>query len=375
MTLLLDVAWWVSLAFLGVQGVIALVNATSFPKLGTRPVDTVRKARSVPREAVSILVPARNEAATLPTTLPRLLHQGAGEILVLDDGSTDETRAIVDDLARTNPRLRCLTGEPLPDGWGGKNWACHQLAARATGDLWVFTDADVSWNDGALDALLHLQARNEAGLTTVWPRQVTVGWVERIVVPQIDMILLGALPHPLVDALPFASLSAANGQVMAWTPGAYRRVGGHASVAGEVLEDVRLAQRAKRMGVRLALALGGTRIDARMYRSARDVIDGFAKNVGAAAGSPVALALLVIINLLAYSAVWPLALIEARFAALAVLGVALRALVATTSGRSPREGLLQPVAPFLVLAVALRAATWRGGYAWRGRVYPAKEAS
>ncbi len=372
----LDVAWWVTLVFLGVQGLVAIVNAVSFPRLDTLTRRVARDPSTGPQgvaaHAVSILVPARNEAATLPSTLPLLLQQGAREVLVLDDGSTDETAAIVDALAQDHPTLRRIEGQTLPEGWGGKNWACHQLAAQAQGDLWVFTDADVAWNEGALDALLKLQGRNAAGLTTVWPRQATVGWVERIAVPQIDMILLGALPHPLVDALPFASLAAANGQVMAWTPDAYARVDGHASVADEVLEDVRLAQRAKRLGVRLALALGGARIEARMYRSTRDVIDGFAKNVGAAAGSPAALALLVLVNLLAYTAVWPLALYDARFVWLAALGVALRALIAATSGRTPLEGLWQPLAPFLVLIVAARAASWRGGYAWRGRHYAPK---
>jgi hypothetical protein len=188
-------------------------------------------------------------------------------------------------------------------------------------------------------------------------------------VPQIDVILLGGLPHPLVERLPFASLAAANGQAMAWTPAAYRSAGGHAAVRGEVLEDVRLAQRAKAAGVRLQLALGGPWIETRMYRSAGEVIDGFAKNVVAAAGSAPALIALTLLNLLAYTAAWPLAALDGRWLAVGVAGLALRALTAVTSGRGPWEAALQPLAPLVLLPIAARALRRRGGYAWRGREY------
>ncbi len=353
--------------FLVVQAAVAVVNAAAFPKLRARARES---AAAEPLPRVSLLIPARNEAATLPSTLPTWLQQGATEVLVLDDGSEDTTRALLDAAAADVPELRVLAGRPLPGGWNGKNWACAQLAEAAHGDLLVFTDADVQWNPGALAALVALQRSRNAGLTTVWPRQRTVTLAERIAVPQVDMVLLGGLPHPLVDALPFASLAAANGQVMAWTRKAYAAVGGHAAVAGEVLEDVRLAQRAKRAGVRLALGLGADLIETRMYRSAREVIDGFAKNVLAGAGHPVALVALVVLNLLVYTASWFLMAVDVRFVALALGGVGLRALVAVTSGRRPWEAVLQPLAPLLLTVIAWRALTARGGYAWRGRSYP-----
>ena len=124
----------------------------------------------------------------------------------------------------------------------------------------------------------------EGGLLTVWPRQVCGTWGERLVVPLVDLLLLANLPHPLVRALPFASLAGANGQLMAWRREAYDRVGGHAALPAQVLEDVRLAQRAKRLGVALTLRLGGPWVATRMYRGWRDVVAGFGKNALAAAG-------------------------------------------------------------------------------------------
>jgi len=360
---LLDLAFVVAAGFLAVQGVVALVNAGTFPRL--TPVADRPKAR--PR--VSLLVPVRDEIATLPETLTALLAQGADEVLVLDDRSRDGSRALLDAAAATSPALRVLDGAELPPGWTGKNWACHQLAQAATGEVWIFTDADVHWREGALDALLARWRVGEHAFASVWPRQRAIGWLERIAVPQVDMILIGGLPWPLVPRLPFPSLAAGNGQLMAWTPAAYRAAGGHAAVRDVVLEDVRMAQRAKAAGVTPFLALGGELVETRMYRSAGEVLDGFAKNVLPAAGSWPALIVLVALNALAYLAAWPLALVEARWLLVALSGVALRGGIAAVVGRSPAEALLQPAAPLALIAIVVRVAARRGGYVWRGRRY------
>jgi chlorobactene glucosyltransferase len=235
--------------------------------------------------------------------------------------------------------------------------------------VWIFTDADVHWRDGALDALLARWRVGEHAFASVWLRQRTVGWLERIAVPQVDMILLGGLPWPLVPRLPFPSLAAGNGQLMAWTPAAYRAAGGHAAVRDVVLEDVRMAQRAKAAEVTPYLALGADLVETRMYRTASEVLDGFAKNVLPAAGSWPALILLVALNALAYLASWPLILVEGRWALVAAAGLALRGGVAAIVGRSPWEAALQPLAPLALIAVVARVAARRGGYVWRGRRY------
>jgi chlorobactene glucosyltransferase len=93
---------------------------------------------------VSILVPARNEALNIADCVDSLLAQDYPdfEVIVLNDNSTDDTSRILAGLAQTNPRLRVLKGSPLPDGWLGKHWACHQLDQAAAGELILFTDAD-----------------------------------------------------------------------------------------------------------------------------------------------------------------------------------------------------------------------------------------
>ncbi len=363
-TLVLTVGWVLALAFLGAQLVVLAVNAVSFPHLRPAPADRALRART------SLLVPARDEAINLPETLPALLAQGAGEVVVLDDGSTDGTAAILAAIAARHPELRVLTGLPLPAGWIGKSWACTQLAAAARGEVLVFTDADVHWRPGSLDAVLAVLREARADLVTAWPRQRTVGLGERVAVPQLDLLLLGALPWPLAAALPQASLAAANGQLMAWRRGAYARVGGHASVRTEVLEDMALARRAKGLGLRLSLRLGAPLLETRMYRSWQGVMEGFGKNVLAAVGGRrAALAALVGLNLLAHSLCWPLALLDARWLVVGALSLALRYGSERKAGRDPWDTPLQALAPLALALIAGRALT-RSGVVWKARRYP-----
>ncbi|ADV68891.1 glycosyltransferase [Deinococcus maricopensis] len=337
---------------------VLAVNALVFPRL--------RRGRPGSGARVSLLVPARNEVHNLPRTLPGLLAQGAHEVLVLDDGSTDGTA----DVARTLG-ARVLPGAALPDGWCGKPWACQQLAQAATGDVLVFTDADVTWAPGALHAVLHELECSGAHLLSVYPRQDARTLGERLLVPLVDDVLLGLLPAPLLR-WPVASMGAANGQVMVFRAGAYRRLGGHALVRAEVLEDVRFGTRVKARGGRLALALGGGLIHVRMYGGYREATRGFAKGLVAAHGGSRALAAA---SWAWHVAVYTLPWVTGRPAlgALTLLErVAANAVAGRTRPADLAEALLMPVTPLAALPVYLRALL--GRTAWKGRTYPRRRA-
>lgn len=362
-----DLAFAVATLFLTLQGAVLALNLVAFPVLGARRRLRATAAVEAPRPRVSLLVPARDEALVLPATLPTWLAQGADEVVVLDDGSTDATVRVL----AAAEGVRVLAGAPLPSGWSGKNWACHQLAVAATGDVLVFTDADVAWRAGALARVVDELEATGAGLLSAWPRQRCETLGERLIVPLVDLLLLANLPHPLVRALPIAALAGANGQLMAWRRDAYDRVGGHAALPGEVLEDVRLAQRAKRLGIPLTLRLGGAWVETRMYRGWDQVVAGFGKNVLAAVGrSRVALLAVWSLNLVAYTLPWLLLWLDARWGVVAAGGLALRALANLKSGRPAWEAILQPLGPVAFTAVVARALSRRGGYAWKGRSYP-----
>jgi glycosyltransferase involved in cell wall biosynthesis len=259
-----------------------------------------------------------------------------------------------------------LVGLELPGGWKGKNWACHQLAQAAVGEVLIFTDADVGWEPGALGALLERLER-APGLLSVYPRQQVGSLVERVLVPLIDTVLLAFLPYPLVRTR-FPSASAANGQVMAFTRAAYQACGGHLGVRGEVLEDVRLAQQIKRARQPLSIALGGDLIGVRMYRSYAEIREGFGKNLGAFHGeNPFLLAFSALFHLFVYTAPWLLLFADARWLSVGLLGLLERLLVNLKTGREPWEAVLVPLAPLLSLPIYCRA--MRKTYTWKGRRY------
>lgn len=360
--------WWLATGFVSVQLLTLLSNLSTFPVLGSAQ-EVDKEVASPPK--VSVLIPARNEEDNLPVTLPRILAQpDLYEVLVLDDESQDRTAEVLALFAAQYPKLRTLQGEPLPGGWSGKNWACQQLAEAASGTLLIFTDADVVWEAGALGGLLEFQRTQKAAFVSVWPRQITRTLKERLYVPIIDLILLGWLPYVGVQHLPLGAFSAGNGQLMLWTRRAYRRVGEHRAFRGEVLEDVRMGQAAKKQGLRVALALGGVTLSTRMYKNEEEIVEGFSKNILSAHGnSRPFLALSLVLNTLAYTLSWPFALINPLWLIPAALGVFQRGLTAYKTHRTPLEAFLQPLVAYPLWRIGVRALVRNGRYAWRGREY------
>jgi glycosyltransferase involved in cell wall biosynthesis len=240
---------------------------------------------------LSCLIPARNEPAVIGETVRALLAQARPEmeVLLLNDHSTDGTAEVARAAAGDDPRLRILPGEELPPGWLGKNWACHQLAQAASGEILVFTDADVHWSAGAVDALLAEMEATGAHLLTVWPTQETVTWGERLTVPLMALVVHAYLPILCVHHTPYPLFAAANGQCMVFRRPAYSAVGGHASVRDNVLEDVTLARHIKEKGLRLRMIEGNGLVRCRMYRSWAEVRNGYAKNILKGYGNTVGL--------------------------------------------------------------------------------------
>jgi hypothetical protein len=358
-----------ALGFLAFKGLTLLVNAVTFPKLRPRAPGHTEPPYTAPR--VSVLIPARDEALTLPTTLPGILAQGAGEVLVLDDHSSDGTGRLAAALMGGQPGAEVITGETLPDGWFGKSWACQQLAEAATGEVLIFTDADVSWHPGALGAVLHELDRSGADLLSVLPRPERLTLGARLLTPLVDAVVLCWLPHPLLRAKhPY--LVSANGQLMAFRRAAYFAAGGHALVRTEMLEDTQFARRFKAQGRRVTLALGAEAVGVQMYRSYPASVEGFAKNARAihAHSCPLLLASLVW-HLAVYTLPWLLPAHRPWIWTLRLAGVLERSLVNLLTGRHRpadlAEGLLGPFTPLLALPAYRRALGRR--VTWKGRVY------
>jgi chlorobactene glucosyltransferase len=172
-----------------------------------------------------------------------------------------------------------VEGGPLPQGWVGKHWACHQLAQAAVGELLLFTDADTRHHPLALrDAVAALVAEGSDLLSAI-PQEVAVSWVERLVVPIIPWSILSFLPLGLAHRLRVPVLTAAVGQFMMFRREAYEQVGGHSAFRDHTADDLALVRLMVAKGLVWRLVDGSRRVRCRMYQDARQVLEGFSKNL------------------------------------------------------------------------------------------------
>lgn len=326
---------------------------------------------------VSVLLPVRDEARRVRACLRALLTQYGGdriEIVVLDDGSTDDTVGTVRMVAGADPRVRLLTGEPLPPGWLGKPHACRQLADAAdpASDVLVFVDADVVLAPHAVAATVDLLHTSGLDLISPYPRQIATGPGPRLVQPLLQWSWLTLLPLRLAERSPRPSLSAANGQLLAVRRTAYDRAGGHAAVRREVVEDVALLRAIKRTGGVGGVVDGTDLAECTMYDDWAEVADGYTKSLWAPFGSP-GRAAAVAGALAAVYVLPPLAALRGSRAGLAgyLAAVAGRVITARrTGGRAWPDAFAHPVsvAAFGWLTARSVRAHRRGELVWKGRL-------
>jgi chlorobactene glucosyltransferase len=356
---------------LGTMLAVSLLNLLAARRLRRAPVHP----STAPR--VSFLVPARNEEASLRENLDAFsgLDYPHLEILFLDDESTDGTGSLIASLSARDSRIRVLGGKPLPPGWLGKNWACHQLAREATGEILVFCDADVLVDPSAIAATVAAMGDDVDALTAL-PRNRLEGWVERAVVPLVAQLpILALLPLPLVPLTRSGAFAVGNGQWLAFRTRTYHEIGGHAAVRSEVLEDMALAREVKRHGGKLLAVIGVECLRVRMYRSASEVWNGFAKNLyPLLGGTPGGLAIAFPLFYLSTLHPWATALRPGGTALPLLLLALVRGTGMLLFRHDWRSVLAHPLGSVLVPAIAARSVygRWRGGLAWRGRTLPAR---
>jgi chlorobactene glucosyltransferase len=233
---------------------------------------------------VSVLIPARNEERSIASCVRSILAQDypSFEVLVLDDQSSDGTRAILEKIAISQPALRIIHGEPPSGNQVGKNWACSQLARQAQGELFFFTDADTLNRSDTLKTIVTTLMGEQADLLTGFPRQEVHMWGERLLVPFFSWAFLCFIPLVLAYKLRLPFLSIAVGQMMMFRREAYLAIGGHESVSSSVVDDMSLARQIKAAKLRWRVSYIADLVSCRMYHSSREAIDGFTKNLFAA---------------------------------------------------------------------------------------------
>ncbi|NPV13728.1 glycosyltransferase [candidate division WOR-3 bacterium] len=228
---------------------------------------------------VSILIPARNESETIGRCIASLLAQDYSdfEVLVLDDHSEDGTGRVLAEFA--DPRLRVLNGKPLPDGWTGKTWACQQLADAATGELLLFTDADTVFRADTVTQTVYAMAQTGADLITALIRNYVPTLGEKTTVPFLFWSIISILPLGIAYRWRTSqALVAANGKFMLFRKLSYQLIGGHKEVRTEAAEDIALARRIKKAGMRWRMIDASDCVSTRMYEGLISELKGFSKN-------------------------------------------------------------------------------------------------
>src|SRR5712692_9348544 len=327
---------------------------------------------------ISAIVPARNEERNIEATIRSLAAQPQiGEMLVVNDQSTDRTAAILAGLGSTLPKLRVLETPPLPAGWVGKNHAAWIGAGRARCRWLLFTDADVTHLPGSAQLALIAADATSAALVSFSPQQDTASWSERALIPFVYTRLAERFSYDEVSD-PESSVAAANGQFMMIRRDAYDAIGGHRAVAGEVLEDLAIARLAKRAGCRIYFARGERIARTRMYRSFGEMWEGWTKNLYALSGGQPRRALREILRTVPCFSLLLLFLWRVHHL-LPLVGALLLVLRHAEYGvrlrryRYPLSGILYFMPGALLYAAVLVSSAVshaQGTVTWKGRAYP-----
>lgn len=387
-------SFWIAAHGAALLGYLAIAHRwirdhALFPRLEPHGVDPL----PVPAPKVSVVVPARDEESTIGACLERLCasRYPALEVLVVNDQSSDRTGEIAAAHASRDPRVRVIDGTQRPEGWTGKNWAIHQGATAATGELLLIVDADTELEPRAIpEAVARLEAR-QLDLLTVFPRIRLGSFWERAVLPA-----LGLIPSFRLDRINDPGLPDANavGYFLLFRRSAFDALGGYAAIRGRVGEDWVVAHRLKDAGRRLEMVLAPDLVRKGFGPSLADIWQGFVKNfmlileekrVRAVLAAPL-VALLAVFLVMPWLACLQGIVVAGltpgawrTAAALVGLGLAelfvvqsVRRAMELTAGIADQAIHLQPLGAAVVLAMwaTAIARTLAGlGLTWRGRTY------
>jgi chlorobactene glucosyltransferase len=232
-----------------------------------------------PAPLISVLIPARDEELNIGACLKSLQAQDYPnfEIIVLDDNSSDSTYEIVTRITAEDGRVRLIKGDPLPEGWAGKPFACYQLAKRAGGSWLLFVDADTTHSPHMLRSMLALALELKPSLLSGFPKQLAVSLPQKVAIPVLYFVILSWLPLWWLQRSRKLKPSLAIGQFLLFPREDYWRIGGHKAVKARILEDVWLGIEISRHGGRQVAVDLSPVVSCHMYRNVGAMWEGFVK--------------------------------------------------------------------------------------------------
>lgn len=338
---------------------------------------------------VTAIIPARNEEASIARAVESVAGQAeVGEVIVVNDQSTDRTGEILAELAARIPKLRVLETGMLPAGWTGKNYALSIGAAAASGEWLLFTDADTYHLPGSTARALADAREHGAALVSYSPEQEMETFWERALIPFVYWRLGIKFQFNRIND-PRVPDAAANGQFVLIRGDVYRELGGHAALAGQILEDVALARRTKQAGYGICFAPGAGIVRTRMYRAFAPMWAGWTKNLYLLMGGSKVTVIGELRTVLPWMAMLLLTLMWAYlhyaygvsavflpvFIAIAMFERQLEHAVELRRNLFPAAYVQYYALGACLYSAALVASWWKnthGGVTWKGREYPAR---
>jgi 4,4'-diaponeurosporenoate glycosyltransferase len=296
-----------------------------------------------PLPTISVVVPARDEAASLPTLLASLATSAehVHEVIVVDDASTDSTADVAESFGATVVRV-----DGPPSGWAGKPHACARGAELATGDVLLFLDADVRLLPGVMPRLAAARAK-AGGLLSVQPYHRVERRYEELsaMFNAVSLIGSGAFAPWPAPRRPVAF-----GPCLMTSANDYRIAGGHATVSAAVVDDIALARSYRRAALPVTCYVGRGAVEFRMYPSGvRQLVEGWTKNIAAGAGATDIAGLIAGVMFVAACAA----------SAAAACNLVLRV------GSADRPAIVAAVATWAAVAIVVRSILWRiGSFRW-----------
>jgi len=243
---------------------------------------------------ISVLIPCRNEQDNIGNCLDSFLQQTYSniEIIVLDDDSDDDTGNILAQYMASFPNISVIQGKPLPEGWTGKNWACHQLYDASEGEVLLYCDADTTVDSTLTNDALGELIRCNLGFITILPQRDSTNLFDRCVWSFTRWVMASWVPLWLAYQTRVRIFAIGFGQFLMLRRTAYDEIGGYESLRGNSLDDFEIARRIQSSGTPWRVYNGIGRLMTASYQSTKDAVEGYGKSIFPALGSNVFVLLL-----------------------------------------------------------------------------------
>jgi glycosyltransferase involved in cell wall biosynthesis len=229
---------------------------------------------------ISVIMPARNEAQDIAASLRSILNQKNVdlEVVVVNDHSSDRTGKIIDDIARSDSRLKTLHNPPLTKGWLGKCNAMQYGTAETSGDYLLFTDADILHAPGCFANVINVMQKEAYDFISLFPLVENHSFWENINIPIYFFGIAKLLSTPGLEN-PNSSNAVASGALMLIRANVFQNIGGFQSIKGEMFDDIGLARLLKTKGYRVGYRLAPECLQVRLFKTNLDAFFGTTKNI------------------------------------------------------------------------------------------------